>query len=165
MYPIHIQHWVENNLARREQDTEGGGNKHIMKGKYSNKNTQNSPWQDANLTLLTSNGGRWSLNIKLCFYFCWQYVEALRFYSLPKQWHQLAGVRGGAGTAAPQPLYSFNDRKKKGFFPRTFYPRWKDSDLIRFMANLTPWGHSSHLLMVADKTLLPKWCPSHLEHS
>lgn len=40
---------------------------------------------------------------------------------------------------APDPPCSFNDRKKKVFL---FYPRWKDSDLIRFMAHLTPRGHS-----------------------
>lgn len=37
-------------------------------------------------------------------------------------------------------LHSFNDNSWRD--QESFYPRWQDSDLIRFCANPIPWGHS-----------------------
>lgn len=42
----------------------------------------------------------------------------------------------------PNPSIPLMTGRRRAFFLAPFYPRWKDSDLIRFMANLTPWGHS-----------------------
>lgn len=84
--------------------------------------------------------GGWSLNIKLCFYFCWQYVEPLKVYSLLQfilcfgdiswqAWRRR--MKCWQGCASP-----FHSWRKKV----SFYTRWRDSNLIRFTANWTPWA-------------------------
>lgn len=66
---------------------------------------------------------------------CWSFFGFILCFNSNISWQKYKCWQGYTSA-----LHSFNDNSWRD--QESFYPRWQDSDLIRFCANPIPWGHS-----------------------